>query len=89
MFVSLRAAGNARQLRALMAVAIKLLAFLRLDAELGAATAATEAMAPRSMSINDFLFAATLDNVNLFSLIRCESSIPSNLPRLVLVWLGL
>lgn len=68
--------GNARHLRALLAAATKLSAFLQQPqnilpgSNIGTAPAAAAA-AGRAMTVNDFLFAAGLDHVNMFSLVRC------------------
>jgi hypothetical protein len=70
--------GNARHLRALLAAATKLSAFLQQPqgllpgSNIGTAPAAAAA-AGRAMTVNDFLFAAGLDHVNMFSLVRCPS----------------
>lgn len=63
-------AGNARHLQALLAAATKLGAFLRPQAAAGAGGRSGAASEARAMTVNDFLFAAGLDHVNLFSLIR-------------------
>lgn len=71
--------GNARHLRALLAAATKLSAFLQQPqgSSAGAAPAAATA-AGRAMTVNDFQFAAGLDHVNMFSLVRCP---PKCLPH--------
>ena len=68
-------AGNARHLRALLAAATKLSAFLQQPQGTGAGSSIGAAPAAgRAMTVNDFLFAAGLDHVNMFSLVRCPAS---------------
>lgn len=62
-------AGNVRHLQVLLAAATKLGAFLQPH------TAATgnggqSGCEARAMTVNDFLFAAGLDHINMFSLTR-------------------
>ncbi len=68
----LPSAGNARHLQTLMTAAKKLSAFLQPAAAAGGG--GNEMAAARALSVNDFLFAAGLDAVNMFSVIRCGPS---------------
>jgi hypothetical protein len=71
--------GNARHLRALLAAATKLSVFLQEPQGIRPGSSAGTAPAPaaaagRAMTVNDFLFAAGLDHVNMFSLVRCPAA---------------
>ena len=63
-------AGNVQSLQALMSVARKLAAFLQPPAA-SALPAASQVEEGVALSVNDFLFNAGLDNVNLFAIVRC------------------
>lgn len=67
--VPVPSAGNARHLQTLMTAAKKLSAFLQPAAAAG--SGGNEMAAARALSVNDFLFAAGLDAINMFSVIRC------------------
>lgn len=64
-------AGNARHLQALLAAATKLGAYLQPPAAGDAGQpGGVQQAAAQAMTVNDFLFTAGLDHVNMFSLIR-------------------
>lgn len=70
-------AGNARHLQTLMTAAQKLGSFLQQAAAGGDGGGGgnggttVHAAAAKALSVNDFLFAVGLDNLNLFSVLRC------------------